>query len=174
MPKHELLHGLDSIIDNDSAILILGTFPGPESLKHHEYYKKVGNSFWRILFVLAEIPLVEDYDEKCSVLLHQKLALWDVYETVEREGAADKKIKNATTNNFRIFFSNYPHIKGLVFNGKGAEKAFKKAYPDIYAIKSHVTVWSTSGAWARKFEDKLENWRTAINVLSAPPEQPCP
>ena len=34
---------------DDAKVVILGTFPGEESLKHNKYYSNPTNQFWKIL-----------------------------------------------------------------------------------------------------------------------------
>lgn len=162
MQEQQRHQGFAPIINSNSKILILGTLPGPEALASGEYYKNPRNAFWCIIFALAGLPITEDYEEKRRVLLTQRLSLWDVYEAAEREGAADNNIANAIVNDFRSFFKEYPNIEGIIFNGQKAEKCFKKVYREEYIRILHKTAWSTSGACAKTFKDKLENWRTAI------------
>ncbi len=155
----------EPIIDKQADILILGSLPGPESLASGEYYKYVGNSFWKIIFALHEKTPLSDYDEKCAFLLMNKIGLWDVFHSASREGAADAAIKNEIANDFVSFFATYPNLKGIIFNGGKAKKGFEKAYPDLFNKIPHETVWSTSGACAKTFTAKYENWKAAIDRL---------
>ncbi len=155
----------EPIIDKQADILILGSLPGPESLASGEYYKYTGNSFWKIVFALYGATPPSDYCEKCAFLLKKKIGLWDVFHSASREGAADAAIKNEITNDFTSFFATYPNIKGIIFNGGKAKKGFKKAYPSFFKEIPHETVWSTSGACAKTFATKYENWKEAIDRL---------
>lgn len=155
--------GFDPIVNNKTKILILGSLPGPESLASGEYYKKSSNSLWRIMFALFDETPSDDYGKKCAFLLKNKIGLWDVFYSATREGAADTAIKNGITNDFGSFLAAYPGIKVIIFNGLKARNAFKRAHPDLFKKITNRTAWSTSGACAKTFADKYENWRATIS-----------
>jgi hypoxanthine-DNA glycosylase len=53
-------------------------------------------------------------------------------------------------------------VKQILFNGKKAEKLYRKYFSEIESIK-YETVLSTSPANARySFREKLNNWKTAM------------
>ena len=80
--------------DDDAEILILGTFPGEESLEKGEYYANSTNRFWKvILTLLGEKAEPFDYEVKKEILKRNKIALWDIYEKAVRGGSTDKNIK---------------------------------------------------------------------------------
>lgn len=165
MPNNQIHQGFAPIVDENSKSLILGTLPGPESLISGEYYKNSRNSFWRIVYALFGGQQTDNYEDKCRYLLNNKLALWDIFQRAAREGAADTAINNETTNDFRSFLRDNPQIKAIIFNGQKAEKAFKRALPDLFVQIPHFTAWSTSGACTKTLRDKCENWRIAFDYL---------
>lgn len=157
-----LHYSFPPIISQNSRILILGSLPGPESLRQQQYYAQKGNAFWKIQFALWGETFSENYQHRCALILKNKLALWDVFYSASREGALDSNIQNETPNDFRKLFKEYPKIEKLVFNGKKAESGFRKAFPDLYEKMPHDTAGSTSGAHARPLEEKLQNWRQLL------------
>ena len=44
-----VLTGLAPIVSKDTAVLILGSFPGARSIAKQQYYAHPQNHFWRIL-----------------------------------------------------------------------------------------------------------------------------
>lgn len=66
------------------------------------------------------------YEEKIKFLKEKGIALWDVLESCEREGAKDSKIKNGKPNDFRSRLDCYPNLRPILFNGKTAGKSFEK------------------------------------------------
>ena len=164
MPN-ETINCFDPIVDGNTKVVILGTLPGIESIIAGEYYKNSRNCFWRIMYALFDETITNDYAEKCSFLLRHEIGIWDVLDSATREGNDDLNIANPTVNDFTAFFKKYPSIKGIIFNGKKAEKIFKRYLPDLFSEVRHKTVLSSSGAAARTFDVKLENWKNATSIL---------
>src|SRR4051812_28224245 len=103
----------------NSEILILGTMPGAMSLAKQEYYGFRQNAFWKIMYsVFSELPVPEVFAEKKALLKQNNIAIWDVLENCERKGSLDIHIKNHKENDFDTFFSEYPKIRKILFNGK--------------------------------------------------------
>ena len=159
---------LGPIIDNNSKILILGSLPGPESLKNQKYYDKNGNVFWKIIYsIYGDTSLPENYNEKIKIITKNSLALWDVLESAHRKTAADSDILLEEPNDFDTFLERYPNLKAIIFNGRMAEASFEKYFEQLYDEIPHVRAWSTSGAWARKFDDKLQNWKYCLSEINS-------
>ena len=148
------------IEDDSSEILVLGTAPGPESLRKNEYYASNRNSMWKIIASLFNngIPF-QSYKEKLDCLHRNHIALWDVYSSCDREGAQDSKIKNAKMNDLKGFVESH-HIKLVLLNGKEAMYAFEATGISI----PHKYVVSTSNAYPKPLEEKIEEWRKAFGL----------
>ena len=148
------------IEDDCSEILVLGSVPGPESLLKNEYYASNSNSMWKIIASLFNngIPF-QSYKEKLDCLHHNHIALWDVYSSCNREGAQDSKIKNAKMNNLNEFIESH-HIKLVLLNGKEAMCAFETTDISI----PHKYVVSTSNAYPKPLEEKIEEWRKVFGL----------
>ncbi len=157
--------GLDPIVDENSEILILGTFPSAKSLKKKEYYGNNINQFWKILSCVYGVEEPRSYADKMHLILQNRFALWDVYQCAVREGSADINIVEGEVNDFYDFFRSHPHVKGILFGSKGAEKLFAKSCSDLYHETPHVTVFSPSSAYPKKIEEKIENWKNCIKIL---------
>ena len=103
--------GLDAIWNNESKILILGTFPGEESLKKDKlckedgidnrckYYSNKDNLFWEIISSSSQNKSIPQSDsDKRKILDQMHIALWDIYERAYRIGSKDENILYATYN----------------------------------------------------------------------------
>lgn len=116
------------IVDEHSRILILGSMPGIKSLEQQEYYAHPQNRFWRLLALLLDEAVPQDYTAK-QVLLHKyHLALWDTLGYCEREGSLDSNIKNEAPNAVVELAGELPHLQAVVCNGGKAGAAFKKYF----------------------------------------------
>jgi len=147
---------------SDAEILILGSMPGKVSLAQQEYYAHKQNAFWRILFNLFNENEIFNYDEKIRFLHKNKIALWDSLAYCERKSSLDSDIKHEIPNDFDAFLATFPNIKTIAFNGKAAERYYKKhiGFSDKYR---YVELPSTSPAHASmSFEGKLDKWRVIL------------
>jgi len=102
--------------------------PGKESLRKQQYYTFPRNSFWYIMEQYCGASVNLDYDARINKLLDAGIALWDVLQHCEREGSLDSKIVSETEvpNDFEGLLIEYPNINHIFFNGKKAEKVFRK------------------------------------------------
>jgi TDG/mug DNA glycosylase family protein len=119
----ETLRGLTPIVSPLSRILILGSFPGEESLRKQEYYAHERNGFWKILTALYEPGReLKTYASKKAFIKKYRLAVWDVIHSCERKTSADSRIKNPIPNDFAAFFARHPEIKKILLNGARLKK----------------------------------------------------
>ena len=159
--------GLAPVIDESSRILILGSIPGPESLRRQQYYAGPGNRFWWIigrLFHEQALPQ-KDYGEKVSFLLAQGIALWDVLDSCVRPGGADSAIKVPVANDFAGLLQRYPHVEMLFFNGKKAWTEFPahKTREAFFLPTAQLPSTSASNQFHYPNDRLLQEWRNRIN-----------
>jgi hypoxanthine-DNA glycosylase len=146
------------ISNPNATVLILGTMPSVQSLALGQYYGNPRNTFWKLLFTIYNTPFSSDYENRKSILLENRIALWDVLQACVREGSLDSAIEQEIPNDFNTFLKAHPHIQNIYFNGQKAAAYFK------HSVKSDnsyhlVTLPSTSPAHAGKsFEMKLQEW----------------
>jgi len=155
----KVMKSFEPIMDKNSRVLILGTMPGPESLRKKQYYANPRNQFWKIIYRILDVSEAppSDYNERIKFLKHKGIALWDVLETCEREGASDSKIKRGTPNDLRTWLQKRPNLRYIFFNGKKAESCFKKCgCPDDVGC---IGLPSTSPANRKMtFDEKVRRW----------------
>lgn len=157
--------GFKPMADENSKILILGTIPSIESLRKQERYGHKSNQFWRIIFMLFDRPLPENYKEKNALLLEKGIAIWDVLDSCEGEGSLDSNIRNEKPNDFKAFFKEHPLINYVFFTGKKAEEFYRR-YIGFDEDKTYITLPSPSPANARMtFLEKFEKWRILKDTI---------
>lgn len=86
--------GFLPFFDENSEILILGSFPSIISRETNFYYGNKQNRFWKILGEAFGEPAPETIGEKQALLKNHKIALWDVVAECEITGSLDSTIKN--------------------------------------------------------------------------------
>jgi len=162
------VRSLDPIIDKNSRVLILGTMPGPESLRRKQYYANPGNQFWRIVYrVLGECnEPPSDYKERINFLKKSGIALWDVLKSCEREGASDSMIRNGQPNDFGSLLRDCPGLKRTFFNGKTAEYFFKKCgCPELARVQPERLPSTSSANAGMSADGKIHCWRVIRDFL---------
>lgn len=150
------------IVNNNCRILILGTVPGDRSLQLNQYYANPTNQFWKIIYKVTNEFLITSYEEKKELLLKNHIAVWDVLMHCSREGSLDQNISDEVPNDFNLFFTQFPGIKTVFFNGGKASELFDK-YNLKDSLRTYITLPSTSSAnTSMKLDRKIEIWKERI------------
>lgn len=161
-PPGPLLAGLAPVIDPQTRILVLGSFPGAASLAAGQYYAHPRNHLWRILSALTGEDLAaQPYAERLPRLLSHGIGLWDVLGACERQGSLDADIRKPAANDFGRLRMLCPLLETVGFNGQASGK-----FAPGFAQAGYRTVVlpSTSPAHAAlTFEQKLVLWRALID-----------
>ena len=160
------INGFAPIVTGNASVLILGSMPSEASLLRQQYYGHPRNAFWPIMGALLGSDPELCYQLRKEMLMENRIAVWDVLQSCNRLGSLDSSIKLATirTNDFTGFFAEYKYIKRVFFNGRMAEKLYKKRIlPTLnhrFSYLEYQCLPSTSPANASlKFEQKIEAWK---------------
>ena len=166
------INSFPPVADSNATILILGSMPSIRSLQAQEYYAHPRNSFWFIITTLLADGSDLDYKDRKSLLTNNRIALWDVLNSCERNGSLDSAIQNKTAvvNDFNKFFRDHPMIKAIYFNGALAQQEYnRQVLPDLDSHFSDVEYHrlpSTSPAMASLTrEQKLQQWAVILQHL---------
>lgn len=156
-----ILSGLAPVIDANTRVLVLGSFPGAASLAAGQYYAHPRNQLWPILSALVEEDLVAlSYAERLPRLLAHGFGLWDVLGACERDGSLDSAIRKPAANDFARLRELCPLLETVGFNGQTSGK-----FTPQFAEAGYRTLVlpSTSPAYAAlSFEAKLRLWGQLI------------
>ena len=148
-----IVHPFPPLYDENSQILILGSFPSVKSREAMFFYGHPQNRFWKVTSRIFGAPVPETTDEKKKFLLSNKIALWDVIASCEIKGSSDSSIKNVVPNDLSEIFKK-ADIKHIFVNGKTAEKYYNKYTKDTSG-KAAVCLPSTSPANAAWTVERL-------------------
>ena len=150
-------HEFAPVYDENSRLLILGTFPSVQSRETHFYYGHPQNRFWKLLAFLCRWPIPATIPEKKEMLLKNGVALWDVIQSCEIAGSSDSSIKNVIPSDLsRILTCS--SITRIYANGKTAQKLYDK-YQKPQTCMDIIALPSTSPANAAySFNRLAESW----------------
>lgn len=167
------LTGFPAVADPDARVLILGSMPGEESLRHRQYYAHPRNQFWEIMGELFGAGRDLPYPARLQRLRTRRIALWDVVHQCLRTGSLDAAIDSASVapNDFETLFEDCPGIETIFFNGRKAEEIFlKKVAPGLAATPDRIRLPSTSPAHASlSRRGKVACWHQVRERLENPP-----
>ncbi|MBV5320840.1 MAG: DNA-deoxyinosine glycosylase [Sulfuricurvum sp.] len=154
-------HPFLPILDQNTRILFLGSFPSIASFEQAFYYAHPRNAFWPILEAIFDVHL-ETNEVKKAFCLEKGIGLWDVIGSCERSNSSDTNLKNCIPNDFKKLLEEYPNIQILAFTGKKSHDLFMKFFKDLRVER--VLLPSTSPAHAAmKFEEKKAIYKTFLD-----------
>ncbi|WP_372366692.1 DNA-deoxyinosine glycosylase [Candidatus Uabimicrobium sp. HlEnr_7] len=149
------------IVNNNSRILILGSFPSVLSIKYDFYYANKRNQFWPIINEIFTADAQKN-EERKQLVLQKQIALWDSVHICERENSADSQLQVMKSNDIKGLLTKYPKINTIFFNGKKSQQVYLKSNSDIDIYTKALP--STSSAYAAmKYNEKLAIY--AENIL---------
>lgn len=150
-------HPIPPLYNEDSNILILGSFPSVKSREAMFFYHHPQNRFWKVISSVFQVPLPITIEEKKEMLHSCNVAVWDVIASCEIIGSADSSIKNVIPNDLSVILSS-SKIRRIITNGNTAHQLYMKyIYPktEIEAVKLPSTSPANAGF---NMERLIEAW----------------
>ena len=155
--KQRLNHPFGPLYDENSRVLILGSFPSVKSREQSFFYGHPQNRFWKVVSGIFEQPVPQTIEEKKQLILGNRLALWDSIASCEITGSSDSSIRNAQANDIRIILDSC-NIERIYCNGRKSHELYKK-YIEPQTGREAVCLPSTSPANAQwTLERLIEEW----------------
>lgn len=153
-----LEHPFSPIIDEDSKVLVLGSFPSIKSFEESFYYAHPRNQFWPIMEQLFDVRL-EDIDSKKAFVLEQGIALYDTFASATRSkgDSSDSGLSGLKPNDIASLLQQYPKIDNVFCTGRKSYDGVRRYFPDLHVPITLLP--STSPAYAAmRFEEKLARY----------------
>lgn len=139
-------HSFPLFINENSKILILGSFPSIKSRELNFYYMHKQNRFYKILTNLFNEDFYNaNLNEKQKLLSKYNIALYDVIEECEIENSNDETIKNVKPANIKEIIKN-SNIKHIFINGSKAKQLFIKYNYELLNITTFLPSSSARNA----------------------------
>lgn len=118
-------HCFAPVYNKQSRILILGTFPSVKSREQQFFYGHPQNRFWKLLAILTNADIPSSIEEKKALLLHNKIAIWDVIESCDIIGSSDSSIRNVVPCDINRVLDHAP-IEAIFGNGAKACSLYER------------------------------------------------
>ena len=161
-----VLTGLAPVIDPNTRLIVLGSFPGVASLRAQQYYGHSRNHFWQILSALWRRDLRSAvYAERLAALRVHRLGLWDVYASCEREGSLDSAIENGVLNDLAGLRRLAPLLEAIAHNGGESARAMRHTRALGLPVHRLPSTSPANATWS--FERKLAAWRVVFEAHGA-------
>lgn len=164
MKKERIKHNFEPVFDENSKVLILGTFPSVKSREQQFYYGHPQNRFWKLLALLTEEDVPQTISEKKEFLLRNRIAIWDVVQSCTIEGSSDSSIRDVVANDISSILEK-AQIRGIFTNGGKAFELYKKYIHPVSGIDA-IKLPSTSPANAAfSMERLMREWEIVKKSL---------
>ena len=141
-----LKHPFPPTWDENSEVLILGSFPSVKSREKAYFYGHPQNRFWKVMAALFSEPVPQTVDERRSFLLRNHVTAWDVIASCTIVGSSDSSIREVCGNDIRPILNGAP-IRKVFCNGRKAGELYRRHIQPVTGIEA-VCLPSTSPASA--------------------------
>ncbi len=154
-------HPFPPLYDENSKILILGSFPSVKSREQNFFYGHPQNRFWKVISQVFGCVEPKNIEDKKHFLHENHIALWDVIASCEITGSSDSSIKNVAANNLTPILRGAP-IEKIFVNGSTSEKYYIR-YQRAALGHDAIYLPSTSPANAAWSVERLvSEWKSMI------------
>lgn len=161
MEAAKQVHNIPPLFDEESRILVLGSFPSIKSREAAFFYGHPQNRYWKVMPYLLGEPLPETIPEKAAMMHRHHIAMWDTIGSCTITGSSDSSITDVVPNDLSVILKA-AHIEAIFTNGAKSTDLYKKFIYPTTGIPS-VKVPSTSPANAAFSLDRLRNiWGEAL------------
>ena len=93
-----IVHPITPLYNENSEVLILGSFPSVKSRESGFFYGHPQNRFWKVIASVCGQEIPKNIQEKKELLLSHNIAVWDVIQSCDITGSSDSSIKNVVAN----------------------------------------------------------------------------
>ena len=154
-------HEFPPVFDENSEILILGSFPSVKSRQESFFYANPQNRFWKLMAQLLNESTPKDTKDKIVMLKKHKIALWDVIESCDIVGSSDSSISNVVPVDISQILSKANIIKVYANGGKAFELYNKYLYPKTQLDITKLPSTSPANA-GYSFDKLLSEWKKIL------------
>ncbi|MBR4622399.1 MAG: DNA-deoxyinosine glycosylase [Ruminococcus sp.] len=156
-----ITHPIPPTYDENSEILILGSFPSVRSREMGYFYGHPQNRFWKITAALYNEPVPMTIEERRAFLLRNHIAAWDVIAQCTIIGSSDSSIKDVVPNDLEKLISG-SKIGKIFVNGRKAEEYYIKYQQPVLGREAICLPSSSPANAAWSLERLVKVWGELI------------
>ena len=161
--ERRIEHPFGPLYDENSRVLILGSFPSVKSRAQNFFYGHPQNRFWKVIAALYRQETPVTIPEKKELILGHGLALWDSIASCEITGSSDASIRGVRANDLSVILDHCP-IRRICCNGKASWQQYEKLIRPKTGREA-LCLPSTSPANAQWTLPKLiEAWSVILDI----------
>lgn len=153
MEYTHVTHNFPPLFAPDSRALILGSIPSPKSREQAFFYGHPRNRFWPVLAAVFGEPAPQTIEDKRSLALRHRIAMWDTLAACDIRGASDTSIRNPVANDLPWLIAQ-TRVRAVFCTGATSYKYYKKLCQPQTGIEA-VCLPSTSPANAAWSKERL-------------------
>ena len=155
-------HPINPIYNENSRILILGSFPSVRSREEGFFYGHKQNRFWRVTAAVFGKDIPVTVSEKKAFLLDNGIAVWDVIASCDIAGSSDSSIRNVIPNDISVILSS-SLVSRIFTNGATANKLYSKYIFPTTGIPAECLPSTSPANAAWSIEKLTEVWQVIKN-----------
>lgn len=157
-----IFHTFLPVYDQESELLILGSFPSVKSREQGFYYGHPRNRFWKVISAFCGWEEPSSIEEKKQMLLKNHIAVWDVIDSCDIKGSSDSSIRNVVPADVAAIVGK-TKISRIYANGKTAGKLYEKYLEPQIKMKARILPSTSPANAAFSLEDLIGCWKEALN-----------
>lgn len=160
----QVTHPIAPVFDENSRILILGSFPSVKSREAAFFYGHPQNRFWKVVSGVLGCDCPQTIEEKRTMLLAHHIALWDVIASCRIEGSSDSSIRDAVPTDLSVLLARAP-IRAVFCNGQTAFRLYARYQEQETGLPAMLLPSTSPANAAYSVPRLLENWRVILPAL---------
>ena len=153
-----IIHPIPPLYDENSRVLILGSFPSVKSREAMFFYGHPQNRFWKLMALLFEAEAPSTVEEKKRLVLSHGIAMWDTIHSCTITGSSDSSIKDVVPNDLSVILNN-SRVKRIFCNGAASHRLYQKYIYPINNIPAQKLPSTSPANAAWSLERLAEEWK---------------
>ena len=160
----QVTHPIAPVFDENSRILILGSFPSVKSREAVFFYGHPQNRFWKVVSGVLGCDCPQTIEEKRTMLLAHHIALWDVIASCRIEGSSDSSIRDAVPTDLSVLLAHAP-IRAVFCNGQTAFRLYARYQEQETGLPAMLLPSTSPANAAYSVPRLLESWSVILPAL---------